>query len=590
MAGQAKQRRTRTEEVSPCATAAVLRCDLLPHGMNPGKERSVLDLLRAWRHGAATVAALQWRMFQSNGRFDAQADDATEYRKAFAGNIGRVAEALTVRYGLDRPEPPKEGEKVKRKRRQPPSPPGLVDPLAGVKAAIGAARTQMVRKQVVGVLESFISNRQNDFVAIVRRSTLDELTRHMLFAVNRARAWGDLAREIRIVHEMEDGTKRTFIVSPDVRRLARAIWRQVMARHRKPSMRRIGMVIDQREATLLPATSASSFPLWLRLGTLAKPVQIPLRTYPYFEEREGQRKLTVQVNQDRVTGRLSFGVITDIGKACEKAKAAYAVKAKGGEVALDFGLSTLLASPDGGLFGKGFLKVLKARDATLTGIARHWQRANPGGRLRDCPRYQDHAQRTRGFVETELRRALNTVVEVHTPLALILEDLDFRAPGLSARMNRLLTNCGRSVLKAKLVSLEQELGITSTQVNAAYTSQTCSCCGYVDKRNRRTQSQFVCLWCGLELHADVNAARNIEARRSRPIGSGWVAKGQVLAVLVQRHVERWPMERRVRPQGRTGSQRLPADPRLTNPYHRDWRDAARYLTAGSNPSENRMAA
>ena len=36
-----------------------------------------------------------------------------------------------------------------------------------------------------------------------------------------------------------------------------------------------------------------------------------------------------------------------------------------------------------------------------------------------------------------------------------LERLDFRMPGLSRRMNRILTNCGRGVLRAKLQDLEE---------------------------------------------------------------------------------------------------------------------------------------
>lgn len=46
-------------------------------------------------------------------------------------------------------------------------------------------------------------------------------------------------------------------------------------------------------------------------------------------------------------------------------------------------------------------------------------------------------------------------------------------------------------------------------VNPAYTSQTCSCCGYVDKQNRKTQAKFECVSCGYTDNADKNAAKNI---------------------------------------------------------------------------------
>jgi transposase len=46
-------------------------------------------------------------------------------------------------------------------------------------------------------------------------------------------------------------------------------------------------------------------------------------------------------------------------------------------------------------------------------------------------------------------------------------------------------------------------------VDYRYTSQRCSCCGHTAKENRKSQAGFVCLACGYEDHADVNAAKNI---------------------------------------------------------------------------------
>lgn len=51
-------------------------------------------------------------------------------------------------------------------------------------------------------------------------------------------------------------------------------------------------------------------------------------------------------------------------------------------------------------------------------------------------------------------------------------------------------------------------------VSAAYTSQMCSCCGHKASENRKSQEDFLCLWCGHQEHADINAAKNIEAAGS----------------------------------------------------------------------------
>jgi len=55
-------------------------------------------------------------------------------------------------------------------------------------------------------------------------------------------------------------------------------------------------------------------------------------------------------------------------------------------------------------------------------------------------------------------------------------------------------------------------GIPITFVDPRNTSRTCPSCGCIDKRNRKTQSQFKCVECGYCANADINAARNISCR------------------------------------------------------------------------------
>ncbi|HEY1841944.1 MAG TPA: zinc ribbon domain-containing protein, partial [Mycobacterium sp.] len=47
----------------------------------------------------------------------------------------------------------------------------------------------------------------------------------------------------------------------------------------------------------------------------------------------------------------------------------------------------------------------------------------------------------------------------------------------------------------------------------AYTSQRCTHCGHIDRRNRTSQAQFVCQDCGFTAeHADILGADNIALR------------------------------------------------------------------------------
>ena len=67
-------------------------------------------------------------------------------------------------------------------------------------------------------------------------------------------------------------------------------------------------------------------------------------------------------------------------------------------------------------------------------------------------------------------------------------------------------------LKAKIEYKAEERGCTVVAVDPRHTSQACSRCGHTARNNRRSRGRFVCRRCGYELHADLNAARNIAAK------------------------------------------------------------------------------
>lgn len=58
----------------------------------------------------------------------------------------------------------------------------------------------------------------------------------------------------------------------------------------------------------------------------------------------------------------------------------------------------------------------------------------------------------------------------------------------------------------------EERGKLLLKVKTAYSSQTCSACDYVDKGNRKTRADFLCLSCGYKANADHNAGMNIKKR------------------------------------------------------------------------------
>jgi putative transposase len=67
-------------------------------------------------------------------------------------------------------------------------------------------------------------------------------------------------------------------------------------------------------------------------------------------------------------------------------------------------------------------------------------------------------------------------------------------------------------LKSFIEYKAEERGCTVVAVDPRHTSQACSRCGHTARNNRRSRGRFVCRKCGFELHADLNAARNIAAK------------------------------------------------------------------------------
>ncbi|MFF7436779.1 RNA-guided endonuclease TnpB family protein [Streptomyces sp. NPDC008122] len=63
-------------------------------------------------------------------------------------------------------------------------------------------------------------------------------------------------------------------------------------------------------------------------------------------------------------------------------------------------------------------------------------------------------------------------------------------------------------------------------VPAPYTSQRCSACGWIEKKSRKSQADFVCVSCGFTCNADENASNNVAAgqggipRPRRSAGAG----------------------------------------------------------------------
>lgn len=116
---------------------------------------------------------------------------------------------------------------------------------------------------------------------------------------------------------------------------------------------------------------------------------------------------------------------------------------------------------------------------------------------------KDWAHRT----TTEIARRYGGVVVE----ALNTKGMTAKAAGKRS-LNRAILNVGWHQIETMLAYKAARF----TKVNPAYSSQTCSACGAVDRQSRKSQASFVCTACGHRDNADRNAAIVILHRGSTP--------------------------------------------------------------------------
>ena len=98
--------------------------------------------------------------------------------------------------------------------------------------------------------------------------------------------------------------------------------------------------------------------------------------------------------------------------------------------------------------------------------------------------------------------------------AVFLEKLDIQAMLAKGghKLNMQILDQGWYQFKTFLKYKMEWLNKAFVEVDPAYTSQACACCGHISRGNRPTQSQFRCLSCGFTANADYQASLNIARR------------------------------------------------------------------------------
>ncbi len=193
---------------------------------------------------------------------------------------------------------------------------------------------------------------------------------------------------------------------------------------------------------------------------------------------------------------------------------------EGGVLGVDVGENNLAATSSGKVFGGGKLRF--ARDRYLA----HRRRLQSNGSRAAKRKLRAISGRERRHVKHVNHEVSKAIVQqAHTlhMREIRMEDLTHIRDHIRAgkRVRARLHRWAFRQLQEFIAYKAEALGISVAYVNPAYTSQTCSACGAIGKREKH---RFSCS-CGNRRHADVNASVNI-AGFAEPIGSARAAVNQ----------------------------------------------------------------
>jgi putative transposase len=188
-------------------------------------------------------------------------------------------------------------------------------------------------------------------------------------------------------------------------------------------------------------------------------------------------------------------------------------------VGVDLGIAQPVVTSSNRFLGKRRWKAIEGR---LFHLKRALQKRGTRSAKRHLKRMRRKQARFRRDCDHVLSKQI--VQSVEPGSTIVLENLKNIRKQMKIRKQ---TQASRRVhawsfaqLKGFIAYKAEERGCTVVAVDPRHTSQACSRCGHTARNNRRSRGQFVCRVCGYELHADLNAARNIAAKYHASIARG----------------------------------------------------------------------
>jgi IS605 OrfB family transposase len=188
---------------------------------------------------------------------------------------------------------------------------------------------------------------------------------------------------------------------------------------------------------------------------------------------------------------------------------------------VDFGIVNLAADSNGKNYSG---KAINKNRCKFSHRRRNLQKKKTRSakrKLRGMSRQQERFQKDTNHV---ISKAIVADAK-RTVSAIALEDLRGIRKRVTARKHQRarLSNWGFAQLQAFVTYKAKKMGIPIILVDPKNTSRECPKCGHIDKKNRKTRDEFVCIKCGLAGPADTIAAWTIRSRARAAVNQPMVS-------------------------------------------------------------------
>jgi len=247
----------------------------------------------------------------------------------------------------------------------------------------------------------------------------------------------------------------------------------------------------------------------INILTLEGRVKLPIYVPKHFEQYLGWKRCSADLMQAK--GKTFLHIVFE--------REVDDIVPNGKYVGIDRGIKKLAVVSDNRFFGGGHTKHVSERYERLRSSLQSKGTKSSKRHLRKMSKSERLFRKDVNHCITKkivagLKQGATIVLEKLTGIRggarkLTLEERQNKVKTLRKPQRKDVNKWSFFQFEQMLTYKAEAAGCKVVYVDARYTSQRCSGCGYIHKGNRQKQSKFKCRECGFRLNADLNGSRNI---------------------------------------------------------------------------------